>query len=144
MERPAERRHQPLQSDPSGPSGLARLDTSHVCVFVLAGSLSWPLQNLGPFTAFVPINKAFRGTPVRTRRPPRPQGHARSVTLLFVLQVSSLTADPSKARYLCQLHLAAGVMTLDTLKKSDEFYTLTGKSAEMDTSGGVRAGAAVA
>lgn len=75
---------------------------------------------------------------------PRPQGHARSVTLLFVLQVSSLTADPSKARYLCQLHLAAGVMTLDTLKKSDEFYTLTGKSAEMDTSGGVRAGAAVA
>lgn len=56
----------------------------------------------------------------------------------FVLQVEILTADSSKARYLCQLHLLAGVMTFDTLKNSEEFYTLTGKSAEMDTSGGVR------
>lgn len=58
--------------------------------------------------------------------------------MTFVLQVKSLTTDSSKAKYLCQLHLAAGVMTFDTLKKSDEFFTLTGKSAEMDTSGGVR------
>lgn len=58
--------------------------------------------------------------------------------------MKSLTADLSRARYLCQLHLVAGVMTLDTLKKSDQFYTLTGKSAEADASGGVRAGAAVA
>lgn len=54
--------------------------------------------------------------------------------------MKSLTADPSRARYLCQLHLVAGVMTLDALKRNEEFYTLTGKSAEMDTSGGVRAG----
>lgn len=55
-----------------------------------------------------------------------------------MLQVKTLTADSSKAKYLCQLHLVAGVMTFDTLKKSDEFYTLTGKSAEIDTSEGVR------
>lgn len=56
----------------------------------------------------------------------------------FVLQVKTLTANSSKAKYLCQLHLLAGVMTFDTLKNSDEFYTLTGKSAEIDASGGVR------
>ncbi|XP_071358845.1 stabilin-2 isoform X1 [Trachinotus anak] len=79
----------------------------------LFGSLSWPLQDLGPFTIFVPINKGFRGTSVRT-----------------------LTADQSKAKYLCKMHLVAGMMPFDTLKKSDVFYTLTGKSAEMDTSEG--------
>nr|XP_046235043.1 stabilin-2 isoform X1 [Scatophagus argus] len=79
----------------------------------LFSSLSWPLQNLGPFTLFVPINKGFRGTPVR-----------------------SLTADLSKAKYLCKMHLVAGVMPFDTLKKTDVFYTLTGKSAETDTSEG--------
>ncbi|XP_041819472.1 stabilin-2 isoform X1 [Chelmon rostratus] len=79
----------------------------------LFGSLSWPLQNLGPFTVFVPTNKGFRGTSVRT-----------------------LTADQSKARYLCKMHLVAGVMPFDTLKKTDVFYTLTGKPAETDTSGG--------
>ncbi|XP_047192294.1 stabilin-2 isoform X2 [Scophthalmus maximus] len=79
----------------------------------LFGSLSWPLQNLGPFTLFVPINKGFRGTSVRT-----------------------LTADLSKAKYLCKMHLVAGVMPFDTLKKTDVFYTLTGKSAEIDTSEG--------
>ncbi|KAM9334912.1 stabilin-2 [Symphorus nematophorus] len=79
----------------------------------LFGSLSWPLQNLGPFTLFVPINKGFRGTSVRT-----------------------LTADVSKAKYLCKMHLVAGVMPFDTLKKIDIFYTLTGKSAETDTSEG--------
>ncbi|XP_033470098.2 stabilin-2 isoform X1 [Epinephelus lanceolatus] len=79
----------------------------------LFGSVSWSLQNLGPFTVFVPINKGFRGTSVRT-----------------------LTADSSKAKYLCKLHLVAGVMPFDTLKKTDVFYTLTGKSAQTDTSEG--------
>ncbi|XP_059181662.1 stabilin-2 [Centropristis striata] len=79
----------------------------------LLGSVSWSLKNLGPFTLFVPTNKGFRGTSVRT-----------------------LTADASKARYLCKLHLVAGVMPFATLKKTDVFYTLTGKSAETDTSEG--------
>lgn len=47
-------------------------------------------------------------------------------------------ANSSKAKYLCKMHLVAGVMPFDTLKKSDVFYTLTGKSAETDTSEGVR------
>ncbi|KAM7367455.1 hypothetical protein PAMP_015355 [Pampus punctatissimus] len=79
----------------------------------LFDSLSWQLQNLGPFTVFVPINKGFRGTSVRT-----------------------LTADSSKAKYLCKMHMVAGVMPFDSLKKSSVFYTLTGKSAETDTSEG--------
>ncbi|KAM8740220.1 stabilin-2 isoform 1-T1 [Acanthopagrus schlegelii] len=79
----------------------------------LFNSLSWPLQSLGPFTLFVPINKGFRGTSVRI-----------------------LTADESKAKYLCKMHLVAGVMPFDTLKKTDVFYTLTGKSAETDTTEG--------
>lgn len=33
-------------------------------IVLVSGSLSWPLQNLGPFTLFVPINKGFRGTSV--------------------------------------------------------------------------------
>ncbi|KAI3366323.1 hypothetical protein L3Q82_000431 [Scortum barcoo] len=80
----------------------------------LFGSLSWPLENLGPFTLFVPINKGFRRTSVGT-----------------------LTADLSKAKYLCKMHLVAGVMPFDFLKMTDVFYTLTGKSAETDTSDGV-------
>lgn len=36
------------------------------------------------------------------------------------------------------MHLVAGVMPFETLKKIDVFYTLTGKSAETDTSEGVR------
>lgn len=60
---------------------------------------------------------------------------------LLVLQLRPLTADRPKARYLCKMHLVAGVMPLDTLKKSNVFYTLTGKAAEIDTTEGVsRAG----
>ncbi|XP_061768066.1 stabilin-2 isoform X1 [Nerophis ophidion] len=77
----------------------------------LFGSVSWPLQNLGPFTLFVPINRGFRGMSLR-----------------------ALTVNSSKAKYLCKMHLVAGVMTSDTLQKNDVFYTLTGKSAESDTS----------
>ncbi|XP_035536186.1 stabilin-2 [Morone saxatilis] len=79
----------------------------------LFGSLSWPLQNLGPFTLFVPINKGFRGISIRT-----------------------LTAKLPKAKYLCKMHLVAGVMPFDTLKKTNIFYTLTGKGADIDTSEG--------
>ncbi|XP_047431437.1 stabilin-2 isoform X2 [Mugil cephalus] len=79
----------------------------------LFSSLSWSLSNLGPFTVFVPINKGFRGTTVKT-----------------------LTSDASKAKYLCKMHLVAGVVTFESLKKTDVFYTLTGKSAETDTSEG--------
>lgn len=57
---------------------------------------------------------------------------------LFVHQVRTLTADVAKAKYLCKMHLVAGMMPFDTLKKTDNFYTLTGKSAETDTSEGVR------
>jgi hypothetical protein len=32
-----------------------------------SGSVSWPLEKLGPFTVFVPINRAFRYSPVRRR-----------------------------------------------------------------------------
>lgn len=52
--------------------------------------------------------------------------------------MNTLKADLSKAKYLCKMHLVAGVMPFDTLKKTDVFYTLTGKSAETDTSEGVR------
>ncbi|MED6292580.1 hypothetical protein CHARACLAT_001866, partial [Characodon lateralis] len=77
----------------------------------LFGSLSWPLQNLGPYTVFVPVNKGFRGFSIR-----------------------SLTADPFKAKYLCKMHLVAGAMPSSSLKKTDVFYTLSGKSGETDTS----------
>ncbi|KAM4569636.1 stabilin-2 [Odontesthes bonariensis] len=72
----------------------------------LFSSLVFPLMNLGPFTVFVPLNRGFRG-----------------------LSMKTLTADTSKAKYLCKIHLAAGAMPSDSLKKTDVFYTLTGKSA---------------
>ncbi|KAK0133010.1 Stabilin-2 [Merluccius polli] len=80
-----------------------------------SGSLSWALQTLGPFTVFVPINSGFRFTSVKT-----------------------LMADPLKAKYLCKLHMAAGTMPQDDLKRADVYYTLTGKAGEVDTSGFVR------
>ncbi|CAN9508355.1 unnamed protein product [Ophioblennius macclurei] len=80
----------------------------------LFDSLSWRLQNLGPFTIFVPTNQGFRGVLMKT-----------------------LLAQQSKVHYLCKMHLAAGVMPFDTLKRGDVFYTLTGKSAEIERIGGV-------
>ncbi|XP_062239185.1 stabilin-2 isoform X1 [Platichthys flesus] len=93
------------------PAGQWRGQLSNA--IALFGSLSWPLQNLGPFTVFIPINKGFKGTLMRT-----------------------LLADSSKAKYLCKMHLVAGVMPFDALKKTDVFFTLTGKSAEVDSSEG--------
>ncbi|XP_034530059.1 stabilin-2 [Notolabrus celidotus] len=102
---------QRLNSLNTDPTGEWRGQLSNA--IELFSSVSWPLQNLGPFTLFVPTNKGFRGTSVKT-----------------------LTSDLSKAKYLCKLHLVAGVLPFSTLKKTDVFYTLTGKSAETDTSDG--------
>ncbi|XP_055087632.1 stabilin-2 [Periophthalmus magnuspinnatus] len=81
----------------------------------LFDSLLWPLENLGPFTIFLPVNKGFKGDLVK-----------------------SLTRDITKSKNLCKMHLVAGMMPLDTLKRHDIFYTLTGKSAETDTSDGIK------
>ncbi|XP_029282312.1 stabilin-2 [Cottoperca gobio] len=97
-----------LNTEPGGP-WRGQLNKA----IMLFASLSWSLQNLGPFTLFVPTNKGFRGT-----------------------LMSTLTADSSKAKYLCKIHLVAGVLPLITLKKTDVFFTLTGKPAEIDTSEG--------
>ncbi|XP_068611107.1 stabilin-2 [Brachionichthys hirsutus] len=79
----------------------------------LFSSISWELQNLGPFTIFVPINKGFRGTALGT-----------------------LKSDISKTKYLCNVHLVAGLMTFDKLNAGNYFHTLTGHSAETESSMG--------
>ncbi|KAM9327686.1 stabilin-2 isoform 2-T2 [Pholidichthys leucotaenia] len=94
-----------LNTEPGG-QWTGRL-TNAISLF---GSLLWPLQNLGPFTLFVPINQGFRGTTVKTLKP--------------------------NANYLCKMHMVAGEVPFDTLKKTNVFYTLTGRSAEVDTSEG--------
>ncbi|KAG7277658.1 hypothetical protein CRUP_025343 [Coryphaenoides rupestris] len=71
------------------------------------GSVSWPLHHLGPFTLFVPIDRAFRFTPVKT-----------------------IMANPQRASYLLKLHMVAGTMPQDSLRRADVFYTLTGKAGE--------------
>ncbi|KAG7454371.1 hypothetical protein MATL_G00259010 [Megalops atlanticus] len=73
-------------------------------------SLPWQLASLGPFTIFIPINKGFKGTPVKT-----------------------LVADQMNARYLCKLHVVAGLLSFEDLKKGNVYYTLTGKSGETVT-----------
>uniref|UniRef100_A0A8C1T9U2 Stabilin 2 n=1 Tax=Cyprinus carpio TaxID=7962 RepID=A0A8C1T9U2_CYPCA len=65
--------------------------------------MSWPLTSLGPFTVFVPVNKAFKGTSVKT-----------------------LLANGMRARYLAKLHMVAGEVNSDSLKKGILYYTLTG------------------
>lgn len=55
---------------------------------------------------------------------------ASVVTVYYAVQVSTLTSDPSRAQYLCKMHMVAGVMPLAALKKKLLFYTLTGKLAE--------------
>uniref|UniRef100_A0AAY5EJ47 Stabilin 2 n=1 Tax=Electrophorus electricus TaxID=8005 RepID=A0AAY5EJ47_ELEEL len=72
--------------------------------------MSWPLTSRGPFTVFVPSNKAFKSTSVKT-----------------------LMADEAKARYLVKLHMVAVEMNSDTLKNGILYYTLTGKTAESVT-----------
>lgn len=60
-----------------------------------------------------------------------------TVTCLCVDQVRTLKANSHQLKYLAKMHMVAGVMPFDTVKKNDVFYTLTGKSAETDTSEGV-------
>uniref|UniRef100_A0A3B3T7Y3 Stabilin 2 n=1 Tax=Paramormyrops kingsleyae TaxID=1676925 RepID=A0A3B3T7Y3_9TELE len=76
-------------------------------ITLFESSMSWPLSSLGSFTVFVPTNKGFKGTSVK-----------------------NLVADQVAARYRAKLHMVAGELTYNTLKKGDIFYTLTGKSAE--------------
>uniref|UniRef100_W5NCW4 Stabilin 2 n=1 Tax=Lepisosteus oculatus TaxID=7918 RepID=W5NCW4_LEPOC len=70
-------------------------------------SLSWPLTSLGPFTIFIPTNKGFKGTSLKT-----------------------LVSDQLNARYLSKLHMVATELSYETLKRGDIYYTLTGKSGE--------------
>ncbi|KAK7896729.1 hypothetical protein WMY93_022054 [Mugilogobius chulae] len=98
-----------LNTEPHG-KWLGQLSNA----LTLFDSLLWPLENLGPFTIFIPVNKGFKGGLVK-----------------------SLTADTKKAKYLCKMHLVAGMMPFNTLSRHDVFYTLTGKSAETDTSDGI-------
>uniref|UniRef100_M4A4Z0 Stabilin 2 n=1 Tax=Xiphophorus maculatus TaxID=8083 RepID=M4A4Z0_XIPMA len=76
-----------------------------------SGQLSNAIS-LFPFTVFVPVNRGFKGTSIQT-----------------------LTADSSKAKYLCKMHLVAGSMPSSTLMKTDVFYTLSGKAGETEMSG---------
>uniref|UniRef100_A0AAR2KQ22 EGF-like domain-containing protein n=1 Tax=Pygocentrus nattereri TaxID=42514 RepID=A0AAR2KQ22_PYGNA len=48
-------------------------------------------------------------------------------------QVKTLVADEAKARYLVKMHMVAGEVTSDFLKKGILYYTLTGKLAESIT-----------
>lgn len=57
---------------------------------------------------------------------------------LLPVQLRTLTTDVDKAKYLCKMHLVAGVMPFEALKSTNVFYTLTGKAAETDASDGVR------
>ncbi|XP_028673278.2 stabilin-2 [Erpetoichthys calabaricus] len=70
-------------------------------------SLSWRLTSQGPFTIFVPVNKGFKG-----------------------VSLKSLLADKLNTRYLAKLHITAGEINTEMLKKLDIYYTLTGKSGE--------------
>lgn len=60
-----------------------------------------------------------------------------TVAHLCVDQVRTLKANSPQLKYLAKMHMVAGVMPFDTVKKNDVFYTLTGKSAGTDTSEGV-------
>lgn len=59
--------------------------------------------------------------------------HKPSNVLSFV-QVKYLMANSLQTKNLLNLHLVAGEISSEALKKVDVFYTLTGKSAETDTS----------
>ncbi|XP_017567677.1 stabilin-2 isoform X2 [Pygocentrus nattereri] len=99
-------RLQDLNSEPG--SGWTGQLSNGIRLFEAA--MSWPLTSLGPFTVFVPSNKALKSTSVKT-----------------------LVADEAKARYLVKMHMVAGEVTSDFLKKGILYYTLTGKLAESIT-----------
>ncbi|KAJ8245363.1 hypothetical protein GJAV_G00269960 [Gymnothorax javanicus] len=104
-------RLQELNTEPNG-QWTGQLSNA---IMLFESTLSWPLSSLGPFTIFVPINKGFKGTTVNT-----------------------LLADSMNAQYLCKLHMVAGELSFEDLKRGDIFYTLTGKSGETVISDEVR------
>ena len=46
--------------------------------------------------------------------------------------------DAVKAKYLCKLHMVAGTIRRDGLKRTGVYYTLTGKAGEVDSASKVR------
>ncbi|TSK13306.1 Stabilin-2 [Bagarius yarrelli] len=103
-------RLQELNADPKSRS-YGQLSSA---ISLFEGVMSWPLTSLGPFTVFVPKNKAFKSTQ----------------------PVKSLLADQAKARYLVKMHMIPGEVNYDMLKNGILYYTLTGKSAESITESG--------
>ncbi|KAG9339929.1 hypothetical protein JZ751_022242 [Albula glossodonta] len=99
-------RLQQLNTEPNGP-WVGQLSNA---ITLFKASMSWALSSLGPFTVFVPNDKAFKGTSVK-----------------------NLIADQMNARYLSKLHVVAGELSFETLKKGNIYYTLTGKSGETVT-----------
>ncbi|XP_035257311.1 stabilin-2 isoform X1 [Anguilla anguilla] len=99
-------RLQELNTEPNG-QWVGQLSNA---ITLFESTMSWPLSSLGPFTVFIPINKGFKGTSVK-----------------------ALLDDPMNAQYLCKLHVVAGELSLEALKRGDVFYTLTGKSGEAVT-----------
>ncbi|XP_056132482.1 stabilin-2 isoform X2 [Lampris incognitus] len=98
-------RLQDLNTEPGGK--WAGQLTNAITLFA---TLSWPLQNAGPFTVFVPTNK----------------GCPRSL-------VKMLMADSSTAKFISKLHVVAGEVSFNTLKKGGTFYTLNGIAGETET-----------
>ncbi|XP_065146012.1 stabilin-2 [Paramisgurnus dabryanus] len=94
---------QELNSKPGG-EWTGQL-SSAITLFVK--TMSWPLTSRGQFTVFVPVNKAFKGTTVKT-----------------------LLADESKAQYLVKLHMVAAEVNFESLKKGILYYTMTGMAGE--------------
>ncbi len=49
---------------------------------------------------------------------------------MLLFQVKTLLANEMRARYLAKLHMVAGEVNSDSLKKGILYYTLTGMAAE--------------
>ncbi|GAA6102753.1 stabilin-2 [Tachysurus ichikawai] len=103
-------RLQEINADPTSRS-YGQLSNA---ISLFEGVMSWPLKSLGPFTVFVPKNRAFKSTQ----------------------PVKILLADEVKARYLVKMHMIPGEVNSDTLKNGILYYTLTGKTAESITESG--------
>uniref|UniRef100_A0A8C5FQV0 Stabilin 2 n=1 Tax=Gadus morhua TaxID=8049 RepID=A0A8C5FQV0_GADMO len=71
-------------------------------------------------------------------RSPQSPAHLIHTLTSFTLsclpsQSKSLVVDAVKAKYLCKLHMAAGTIRRDGLKRTGVYYTLTGKAGEVDS-----------
>ncbi len=49
---------------------------------------------------------------------------------MLLFQVKTLLANEMRSRYLAKLHMVAGEVNSDSLKKGILYYTLTGMAAE--------------